>query len=81
MEKRYTYDYKGSKTVLDHILLPLGWQDRVSGVTIDDEPDRASDHWPVLDLSWRRTESWKANETTTNHNRSLGAGGVWAECR
>ena len=54
MEKRYTYNYKGSKTVLDHILLPLGWQDRVSGVTIDhDRPDGASDHWPViLDLSW-----------------------------
>jgi endonuclease/exonuclease/phosphatase family metal-dependent hydrolase len=54
IEKRYTYNYKGSKTVLDHILLPLGWQNRVSGVTIDhDRPDGASDHWPViLDLSW-----------------------------
>ena len=54
IEKRYTYNYKGSKTVLDHILLPLGWQDRVSGVTIDhDRPDGASDHWPViLNLSW-----------------------------
>ena len=54
VEKRYTYNYKGSKTVLDHILLPIGWQDRVSGVTIDhDRPDGASDHWPViLDLSW-----------------------------
>ena len=54
IEKRYTYNYKGSKTVLDHILLPLGWQDRVSKVTIDhDRPDGASDHWPViLYLSW-----------------------------
>ena len=53
IEKRYTFNYKGSKTVLDHILIPLGWQDRVSGVTIDhDRPDWASDHWPViLDLS------------------------------
>jgi len=54
IEKRYTYNYKGSKTVLDHILLPIGWRDRVSGVTIDhDRPDRASDHYPViLNLSW-----------------------------
>jgi len=54
MEKRYTYNYKGSKTVLDHILLPIDWQDRVTGVTIDhDRPDGASDHWPViLDLNW-----------------------------
>ena len=54
MEKRYTYDYKGSKTVLDHILLPIGWRDKVSGATIDhDRPKGASDHWPViLDLSW-----------------------------
>ena len=54
MEKRYTYNYKGSKTVLDHILLPIGWQDRVTRVTIDhDRPDGASDHWPViLNLSW-----------------------------
>ena len=53
IEKRYTFNYKGSKTVLDHILIPLGWQDRFSGVKIDhDRPDRASDHWPViLDLS------------------------------
>ena len=48
-EKRYTFNYKGSKTVLDHILLPLGWRDRVSGVTIDhDRPAGASDHWPVI---------------------------------
>ena len=52
--KRYTYNYKGSKTVLDHILLPVGWRNRVVGVTIDhDRPDGASDHWPViLELSW-----------------------------
>jgi len=49
IEKRYTFNYKGSKTVLDHILLPLGWRDRVSGVTIDhDRPAGASDHWPVI---------------------------------
>jgi len=55
MKKRYTYDHKGSKTVLDHILLPISWQDRVSGATIDhDRPDGASDHWPViLELNWR----------------------------
>ncbi len=54
MEKRYTYDYKGSKTALDHILLPIGWRDKVSGVTIDHHrPKGASDHWPViLNLSW-----------------------------
>ena len=49
MEKRYTYDYKGSKTVLDHILLPIGWKNRVTGVIIDhDRPEGASDHWPVI---------------------------------
>ena len=49
MEKRYTYDYKGSKTMLDHILLPIGWKNRVTGVIIDhDRPEGASDHWPVV---------------------------------
>jgi len=49
IEKRYTFNYKGSKSVLDHILLPLGGRDRVSGVTIDhDRPAGASDHWPVI---------------------------------
>ena len=49
MEKRYTYNYKGSKTVLDHILLPIGWKNRVTGVIIDhDRPEGASDHWPVI---------------------------------
>ena len=49
VENRYTYDYKGSKTVLDHILLPIGWKNRVTGVIIDhDRPERASDHWPIV---------------------------------
>ena len=49
IENRYTYDYKGSKTVLDHILIPFDWKNRVTGVIIDhDRPERASDHWPVI---------------------------------
>jgi len=49
IKKRYTYNYKGSKTVLDHILLPIGWRGRVTKVTIDhDRPEVASDHWPVI---------------------------------
>ena len=54
MEKRYTYDYKGSKTVLDHILLPIGWKNRVTEVIIDhNRPEGASDHWPViLKMNW-----------------------------
>ena len=54
MEKRYTYNYSGSKTVLDHILLPTSWKNRVTGVIIDhNRPEGASDHWPViLKLSW-----------------------------
>ena len=54
MEKRYTYDYKGSKTVLDHILLPIDWKNRVTEVIIDhNRPEGASDHWPViLKMNW-----------------------------
>ena len=53
-EKRYTFDYKGSKTVLDHILLPISWKNRVTGVIIDhNRPEGASDHWPVI-LKLRR---------------------------
>ena len=49
MKNRYTYNYKGSKTVLDHILIPRTWNDRVSRVTIDHErPTQASDHYPVI---------------------------------
>jgi len=49
IKNRYTYDYKGSKTVLDHILIPRAWQDRVFRVTIDHKrPDLASDHYPVI---------------------------------
>ena len=49
MQNRYTYDYKGSKTVLDHILIPRAWQHRVSRVTIDHKiPTQASDHYPVI---------------------------------
>ena len=49
MQNRYTYNYKGSKTVLDHILIPRAWQDRVFRVTIDHKrPDLASDHYPVI---------------------------------
>ena len=53
MENRFTYNYNGSKTALDHILLPLAWQDKISRVTIDHKsPDEASDHYPViLDLN------------------------------
>jgi endonuclease/exonuclease/phosphatase family metal-dependent hydrolase len=48
-EKRYTYDYKGSKTVLDHILIPSNWEGNVVSVTIDHEsPTDASDHWPLV---------------------------------
>ena len=49
MQNRYTYNYKGSKTVLDHILIPRAWQDRVFRVTIDHKrPTQASDHYPVI---------------------------------
>ncbi|MBT5717702.1 MAG: endonuclease/exonuclease/phosphatase family protein [Opitutae bacterium] len=49
LEQRYTYDYKGSRTVLDHILLPKTWKKKIIHATIDhDRPEGASDHWPLI---------------------------------
>ena len=49
IKERYTYDYKGSRTALDHILMPSGWEGDVASATIDhDTPSGASDHWPLV---------------------------------
>ena len=46
---RFTYDYKGSRTVLDHALIPVGWEQQVNRVFIDhDTPGDVSDHWPLV---------------------------------
>ena len=46
---RYTYNYKGSKTALDHVLIPYQWEADVDTVVIDHKSStKSSDHWPMI---------------------------------
>ena len=49
ISQRFTYDYQGSETALDHILIPVTLESKVVEATIPKEVgEDASDHLPVL---------------------------------
>jgi len=48
LDQRYTHIYRGSRTMLDHILLPLSLRTKVSSAFIEHRSQNISDHRPVL---------------------------------